>query len=578
MPRILLVPIEFSTWHQARAWSYTGGYAFYDGMLENGIQCEMAPVIIDKTGALDTRFVDYIRQHNLAKYDQVWVWCVHANYPEQLWDYFKSITDVRVGVLMESLHFTPAEIIEFPHLQQREALVHQQLQHCTHALSCCAKDADNIEKALGIPATWYPAMVPEQFVLFDNAPAGTHAAFVGNCYGERKQYLKEGRLDHLLCRPEHPERSTSLPDDFDTLMTNLPSQFSSETDYSRHLAALVELRKALFTVHLQGMRQGLCNVNLPSILKAYAGRVIESMAAAVPVMSWIPAGEEQRNLFDSAQDLAFFNSVDDFATQFEMLRADEQRRELMVITARNKLLVRHTSRIRTHQLLQWVSKAQAPTYNVDLGYRPTAEETVYYKKFFTEQRGWSQREPNSDERSRWDVIYRYIKDTAQADRTRQIVEVGCGRGWLSNLLSEFGAVTAVDPVGDVIHAAKQNFPQVNFLTGSADLLVEIGHGQKYDLLVCSEVIEHVPNPFKHSFASALVKLVQANGYLVLSTPRKDILEEWTQKYGVPGQPTEDWVTEQELADLFVANGCEVVALNRAFLLDIYQIYLFRKLA
>jgi 2-polyprenyl-3-methyl-5-hydroxy-6-metoxy-1,4-benzoquinol methylase len=106
--------------------------------------------------------------------------------------------------------------------------------------------------------------------------------------------------------------------------------------------------------------------------------------------------------------------------------------------------------------------------------------------------------------------------------------------------------------------SKKKFPQVNCLTGSADLLTEIGHGQQYDLLVCSEVIEHVPNPFEHSSASALVKLVKANGYLVLSTPRTDILEEWTHKYGVPGQPTEDWVTEQELADVFVANGCEVV--------------------
>ncbi len=365
MPRILLVPIEFSTWLQARAWSYTGGYAFYDGMLENGIQCDMAPVIIDRAGTLNTSFIENIRQHNSAKYDQVWVWCVHANYPTELWDYFKTISDVRVGVVMESLHFTPEEIEELPQLRDRKALVHQQLQNCTHALTCCAVDAGEVVQELGIPATWYPPMIPERFVLDENIPMAEKAAFVGNCYGERRKYLKEGRLDHILCRPEHPERSTSLPDEFDELIANLPSHFASDTDCAQHLSSLVAIRKKLFMVHLHGNRQGLCNVNLPAIVKAFAGRVIESMAASVPVMSWQPGREEQKNLFDPEQDLVFFYNVDDFSTKFEQLRADEQRRKLMAISARKKLLVRHTSKIRIHQLLHWLSSGQNPVYNID---------------------------------------------------------------------------------------------------------------------------------------------------------------------------------------------------------------------
>jgi hypothetical protein len=374
MPRILLVPIEFSTWLQARAWSYTGGYAFYDGMLENGIQCDLAPVIINRAGELNTSFIDHIRQHNSAKYDQVWIWCVHANYPEQLWDYFKSVSDVRVGVVMESLHFTPAEIEEMPQLRDRKALVHEQLKHCTHALTCCAVDAGDVVRELQIPAIWYPPMIPERFVLSEDIPVAERAAFVGNCYGERRKYLKEGLLDHVLCRPEHPERATSLPDEFDALIAKLPDNFTCETDCSKHLHSLVALRQKLFKVHLHGNRQGLCNVNLPAIVKAYAGRVIESMAASVPVMSWQPPGNEQKTLFAPDQDLIFFHSVSDFATKFEQLRGDEQRRKLMALTARKKLLVRHTSKIRIHQLLAWVRMGKVPAYNVDFVDKKTIEE------------------------------------------------------------------------------------------------------------------------------------------------------------------------------------------------------------
>ncbi|MBK9218229.1 MAG: hypothetical protein IPL70_07245 [Uliginosibacterium sp.] len=58
-----------------------------------------------------------------------------------------------------------------------------------------------------------------------------------------------------------------------------------------------------------------------------------------------------------------------------------------------------------------------------------------------------------------------------------------------------------EPVGDVIHHAQGMFQELEFFTGSAELLQFIGLKESFDLLVCSEVIEHVP--FASRMASSL---------------------------------------------------------------------------
>ncbi|MCX9156186.1 hypothetical protein OPU71_08625 [Niveibacterium sp. 24ML] len=52
---ILLVMLEFDNWTQARAWSYTGAYAFHDGLIENGHRCTLLPALWGRDpGAADS--------------------------------------------------------------------------------------------------------------------------------------------------------------------------------------------------------------------------------------------------------------------------------------------------------------------------------------------------------------------------------------------------------------------------------------------------------------------------------------------------------------------------------------------
>tara|TARA_Y100000588_G_C14274080_1_gene933596 strand:+ start:1048 stop:2799 length:1752 start_codon:yes stop_codon:yes gene_type:complete len=575
--KILLVPIEFSTWNQARAWSYTGAYAFIDGLKANDIDYTFAPIIIEQDGNVNTTCLDFVRNNTTEQFDQVWVWCIHGALPDSYWEWFSKIADVSVGVLMESLTFENYELTEFPHLKNRRELVLEQLKNFDKALVCSESDAIVVHNELGIEATWYPPMVPEEFVDFREPPASDYAAFVGSNYGKRREYLNDAKLSELLIRPHLPERDTCLPSLFDNLIGELPHTFKSHQEFEAFQLDLIAIRKTLFELHLEGLRMGFANVNLPSILKAFAGRVIESMCASVPAVSWLPPGREQSNLFEKNEDILFFSSINECVESLDLLKNNLGYRERITTNARNKLLTRHTSRIRIRQFLNWIQNGKRIDYNRNQAYCPSLEESLYYKELFVKNQSWNRLEPNKDELSRWKVINKFLAETYPIDNERlNIAEIGCGRGWLSYLMCKYGEVTAVDPIGDVIQYAKTNYENINFITGSADLLEFVGLENSFDVVVSSEVLEHVTDNQKPLFIKSLVNLCKPGGHIIVSTPRKDILEDWTNKYGVPNQPTEDWIFEADLIELFIEANCTSIRLERAFLMDIYQVHLFKK--
>src|SRR5271167_4235526 len=55
-------------------------------------------------------------------------------------------------------------------------------------------------------------------------------------------------------------------------------------------------------------------------------------------------------------------------------------------------------------------------------------------------------------------------------RDVKILEVGCGTGWLSAKLSEFGKVTAVDLGAKIIETAQVNYPGIDFRSGDIQTL------------------------------------------------------------------------------------------------------------
>lgn len=211
-------------------------------------------------------------------------------------------------------------------------------------------------------------------------------------------------------------------------------------------------------------------------------------------------------------------------------------------------------------------------------------EEDYYSWFFTKNEYWNQPTPNFDEELRWKGILSMINSIEYSKATRiKILDLGCGRGWMTHLLSEHGDVQGIEPVKQVAEYGKKLFPELAIEAGDSDYLIKKGFQNTFDLIVSSEVIEHVENKKKRDFANNLDKLLKKSGWVIITTPRREVLKLYCN-YVKPAQPIEDWMTESEVSDLFTSNGFEIVdksTLSKEvngspIKLEVYQLWLFRK--
>jgi 2-polyprenyl-3-methyl-5-hydroxy-6-metoxy-1,4-benzoquinol methylase len=211
------------------------------------------------------------------------------------------------------------------------------------------------------------------------------------------------------------------------------------------------------------------------------------------------------------------------------------------------------------------------------------KESRYYEDLFINNSNWNKPEPNYEELLRWEIIKRFLKivNNRNSDDRIDILDLGCGRGWLSNLLSNYGDVVGIEPIKPVVEYAKKLFSHIHFLNGTAKKLL---NDKKFDLIVSSEVIEHIPDLEKVNFIKDINNLLNKKGFLILTTPRKEALELWNS-YLKPGQPIEDWITEEDLEKIIIQESFKTIKKERFSIppvkgapeIEIYQLWLFQKI-
>ena len=173
----------------------------------------------------------------------------------------------------------------------------------------------------------------------------------------------------------------------------------------------------------------------------------------------------------------------------------------------------------------------------------------------------------------------YIMDQMSSERSlkgKRALDVGCGGGLLSESLARLGAnVTGVEPSQELAKQARLH-AQLDPRTRTIDYRegwtveqlaaeVEETNAEKYDMICCLEVIEHVTAV--DSILSSMKRLLKPDGKLFLSTINRTIKSkavaivgaEYIMRYLPVG--THDWYqfkSPDELRVLVEANGLEEV--------------------
>ena len=131
----------------------------------------------------------------------------------------------------------------------------------------------------------------------------------------------------------------------------------------------------------------------------------------------------------------------------------------------------------------------------------------------------------------------YIREqaTAQFDREPlvreplsglRLLDIGCGGGLLSEPMARLGAnVTAIDPspkniATASVHASAGGL-EIDYRAATAEELAAAG--ERFDVVLNMEVIEHVPDV--RSFAWTIARLLRPGGVLYITTPD---LTHWSQ--------------------------------------------------
>ncbi|KAL7018442.1 hypothetical protein ACKWTF_010756 [Chironomus riparius] len=153
-----------------------------------------------------------------------------------------------------------------------------------------------------------------------------------------------------------------------------------------------------------------------------------------------------------------------------------------------------------------------------------------------------------------------------------ILEVGCGAGILTEALARLKAnVTGLEPSTELIDAARDHLNGQSLNIKYISEFIEqhsVDNAEKYDAVVASEVIEHVPD--QKAFLHELTKCVKPNGSIFITTFNKTqvswllgiVLAEYVLNFIPKG--THDWnqfISPSEVTQILSEKDCNTVLVH-----------------
>ena len=109
-------------------------------------------------------------------------------------------------------------------------------------------------------------------------------------------------------------------------------------------------------------------------------------------------------------------------------------------------------------------------------------------------------------------------------KDKKVLDIGCGGGLLTEAMAKKEAkVAGIDAAEENILAAsehaKQNELEIDYFLQTAEEY-SIENADKYDLITCMELLEHVPEP--ESVIKACARMIKPGGHVILSTINRNI--------------------------------------------------------
>ena len=130
-------------------------------------------------------------------------------------------------------------------------------------------------------------------------------------------------------------------------------------------------------------------------------------------------------------------------------------------------------------------------------------------------------------------------------RDLNILEAGCGAGWLCPHLKRFGSVVATDLSDEVLERAQRRNPEVDFRAGDF-MQMEFG-GKRFDVVVTLEVLSHVFD--QQAFVSKLASHLRPGGLLMLATQNRTVLQRFNRIPPPAEGQLRHWLDKDELLRL-----------------------------
>jgi len=359
---VLFITLEFPRWSIARSWGYSGQLGLEEGFRVNDVDFL----------TITTQWLPRARQIWAGKrFEQVWVEIVHNDFDDSFWEWLTILAPVRIGMMFESLKYTPQELDANPGLRGRYSRVLDRFKYLTHVVAVDEMDAAAIKKSGNLNALWWPGTVPNRFIVEQVSPVSRNCAvFSGTAYGSRASFLQHPNLQGLLVHQVAPDRCTVHHGLFDVLQLAVRILLrlqvpGVEITVPAYLASLRYIRRHNLALYLRSLQTYGAIVNLPSYVKAYPSRVPEGMAAGRPVISnEIADRPRNQKLFKDGQEILLYSASEpeQLAEHIRRLLADPNLANRIATNAARKLKLFHTTEKRVSQVLDWIESGKEPDY------------------------------------------------------------------------------------------------------------------------------------------------------------------------------------------------------------------------